>query len=257
MTLSNLEVWIVRSRALQYGLAVSTTAAALVLELLAYDHSFSNIEVPLFLLVIAATAWYAGPGPAALAAALSILAVDYYFTEPRYRFAVRLSDVPYFVLFVCCALLVAWFSTVRRRVEQQLLQTRDKLVIEVAERTQQASLLNLTHDSIFVRNMEFIIEYWNDGAQELYGWSSEEAKGRNSRQLLETAFPAAIDEILAELKQIGRWEGELRRRKADGSLVVVASRWSLRQGGEGVSAAILETATTSQSANAERRKYSA
>jgi PAS domain S-box-containing protein len=241
MTLSNLEVGIARSRARQYGFALSTTAIAFALALLAYDYNFPNVEIPLFLFVIAVTAWYAGSGPAALAATLAILAVDYYFTEPRYSFAVRVSDAPYFVVFVCCALLVARFSTVRRRVEQQLLQTRDRLVIEVAERTQQASLLNLTHDSIFVRDMDFLINYWNKGAQELYGWSAEEAKGRNSRQLLETAFPVAIDDILTELERTGRWEGELRRRKANGSLVVVASRWSLRQGDEGGPAAILET----------------
>jgi K+-sensing histidine kinase KdpD len=122
MTLSHLEVGIARSRVLQYGLALSTTAVAFALALLAHDYNFPNVEIPLFLFVIAVTAWYAGSGPAALAAALSILAVDYYFTEPRYSFAVRFSDAPYFVLFVCCALLVAWFSTIRRRVEQELLQ---------------------------------------------------------------------------------------------------------------------------------------
>jgi hypothetical protein len=80
-------------------------------------------------------------------------------------FAVRFLDAPYFVLFVCCALLVAWFRTVRRRVEHQLLQTRDRLVAEVAKRTQQVSLLNLTHDSIFVRDMDFIIDNWNHGSE--------------------------------------------------------------------------------------------
>ncbi|HET9376011.1 MAG TPA: response regulator [Chthoniobacterales bacterium] len=35
----------------------------------------------------------------------------------------------------------------RRRVERELRQARDELEIEVAERTQQASLLNLTHDT--------------------------------------------------------------------------------------------------------------
>jgi C4-dicarboxylate-specific signal transduction histidine kinase len=40
------------------------------------------------------------------------------------------------------ALLLTWFAAVRRRVEAELLQARDKLEIEVAERTQQASLLN-------------------------------------------------------------------------------------------------------------------
>jgi len=46
--------------------------------------------------------------------------------------------------------LVAWFNAVRRRVERDLRQAPDHLQIEVAERTQQASLLNLTHDTIFV-----------------------------------------------------------------------------------------------------------
>jgi light-regulated signal transduction histidine kinase (bacteriophytochrome) len=39
----------------------------------------------------------------------------------------------------------------------------------------------------------------------------------------------------------GRWEGELRKSKADGSRVVVASRWSLRQDAQGRAVAILET----------------
>jgi PAS domain S-box-containing protein len=240
MTLTNLEVGIERSWVLQYGVALSTTAVALALGYQAYDHHFPGV-VFLFLIAIAVTGWYAGSGPAALATALSVLAVDYCFTPPRYTLPVRLDQVPYFGLFVCSALLVARFITVHRQIEQQLLQTRDKLVIEVAERTQQASLLNLTHDSIFVRDMDFIIKYWNKGAQELYGWSAEDAKGRNSRQLLETVFPTDIDNILTELKETGRWQGELQRKKANGSLIIVASRWSLRKGDEGVPAAILET----------------
>jgi PAS domain S-box-containing protein len=209
--------------------------------LLAYDHKFPRVEIPVYLIAIAVSAWYAGSGPATLAAALSILAVDYYFTDPRFSLSIEFSDAPYFVLFFCCAVLVAWFSTVRRRVEQQLLQTRDKLVIEVAERTRQASLLNLTHDSIFVRNMDFIIDYWNEGARELYGWSAAEAQGKNSRELLETSFPVDLDEIVAEVRQTGRWEGELRRKKADGTEIVVASRWSFREADGETPAAILET----------------
>jgi PAS domain S-box-containing protein len=240
LTLSNLETRIARSPVLQYGVALSTTAVALALAFQAYGHNFPGV-VFLFLIAIGVNGWYAGSGPAALTTALSVLAVDYYFTPPRHGFAVRLDQMPYFVLFVCSALLVARFITVHRQIEKQLLETRDKLLTEVAERNQQANLLNLTHDSIFVRDMDFIINYWNKGAQELYGWSAEDATGKNSRQLLETAFPVAIDDILTELNLTGRWEGELRRRRADGSLIVVASRWSLRKGDERMPAAILET----------------
>jgi light-regulated signal transduction histidine kinase (bacteriophytochrome) len=43
------------------------------------------------------------------------------------------------------------------------------------------------------------------------------------------------------LLRTGRWEGELRKTKSDGSGVVVASRWSLRQDEQGRPTAILET----------------
>jgi len=94
---------------------------------------------------------------------------------------------------------------------------------------EQASLLNLTHDSIFVFDMGGVITYWNLGAEELYGWTPEEAVGKVIHQLLRTVFPAPIDEIRAELLRTGRWEGELAHSKADGTHVVVASRWSLQR----------------------------
>jgi PAS domain S-box-containing protein len=226
---------------LRYGLAVASFAVALSLSLLAQRFDFHNVEVPLFLFAVAVCAWYAGSGPAALTVGLSIAFFDYFFTEPRYTFYVRALDLPYLIVFISFAVLVAWFSAVRRRVESELLQARDHLQIEVAERTQQASLLNLTHDSIFVRDMDFTITYWNRGAQELYGWAPEEAIGKRSHDLLHTNYPAKLDEVRAELLRLGRWEGELRRTKADGSEVVVSSRWSLRRDAREQPVAIMET----------------
>ena len=44
-----------------------------------------------------------------------------------------------------------------------------------------------------------------------------------------------------ELLRAGRWEGELRRAKADGTEVTVAGRWSLRRDERNRAVAILET----------------
>ena len=126
-------------------------------------------------------------------------------------------------------------------MERELLQARDALQIEVVERTQQASLLNLTHDTIFVRDTNDIITYWNRGAQELYGWTPAQAVGKRSQDLLQTVFPTAIDKIREELMRTNRWEGELTKTKADGTPVVVASRWSLRRDEQDRAVAILET----------------
>jgi len=226
---------------LRYGLAAASVAIAVGTALLLARYQFRGVADPLFLFAIAIAVWYAGRGPAILAVVLSALADAYFFIEPLYSFSVTRSELPHFVIFIGFALLLTWFSAVRRRVEQELLQSRDELEREVAERTQQASLLNLTHDTIFVHNMSDIITYWNRGAEELYGWTAQEAIGKHSHQLLQTDFPIPIEEVRAELLRTGRWEGELRKTKADGSRLVVASRWSLRRDEQGRAVAILET----------------
>jgi PAS domain S-box-containing protein len=126
-------------------------------------------------------------------------------------------------------------------VERELREARDKLEIEVAERTRQASLLNLTHDTIFVRDMGDIITYWNRGAQELYGWTVNEALGKRAYDLLHTTFPAPLEKIKANLLRSGRWEGDLVHTKRDGVKLTVASRWALQRDEHGQPTAILET----------------
>jgi PAS domain S-box-containing protein len=107
--------------------------------------------------------------------------------------------------------------------------------------SEQARLLDLTHDTVFVRDMIDVITYWNRGAEELYGWTREEAINKVSHQLTQTIFPAPLAEINEELLHTGRWEGELTHTKRDGTQVVVASRWSLQRDERGMPAAILET----------------
>src|ERR1700676_4258866 len=241
MARSNLELQIARSPVLRYGLAVLSVSVALGGSLLLERFHFHNVADPLFLFAITVTVWYAGIGPAILAVVLSGLADTYFFIEPIYTLYITRDDLPHFVIFLLFASLLTGFAAVRRRVEAELLQASDDLQIEVAERTQQASLLNLTHDTIFVRDMSDVITYWNRGAQELYGWAAEDAIGKNSQQLLQTVFPAPVDDIRAELLGTGRWEGELKKTRADGTQVVVASRWSLRRDEQGRAVAILET----------------
>jgi PAS domain S-box-containing protein len=224
-----------------YGLAVLSVSMALGGGLLLAHFHFRDAAVPLFLFAVAVTSWYGGTGPAAVAVVLSTTFFNYFFIEPIYTLYVQASELPYFIIFVSFALLLAWFSAIRRGVEADLRQARDNLEIEVAERTQQASLLNLTHDTIFVRDLSDLITYWNRGAQELYGWTPQEAVGKRSHDLLRTVFPAPLGELNAELLRTGRWEGELAHTKANGSQVVVSSRWSLQRDEQGQPVAVLET----------------
>jgi PAS domain S-box-containing protein len=230
-----------RSSLQGYGIAALSVASALGAALLGAHYNFRDVEFPLFLMGIALTVWYAGVGPATAALFLSALAFNYFFIQPLHTLYIRREDLSYYVIFLLFALLLTWFSAVRRRVERELVESRDALQKEVIIRTQQSNLLNLTHDTIFVRDMNDFITYWNRAAQELYGWSQEEAVGKRTDQLLRTVFPIPAEEIQSELLRTGRWEGELEHTKADGTSVVVASRWSLQRSELDSPVAILET----------------
>src|SRR5712671_5040100 len=106
---------------------------------------------------------------------------------------------------------------------------------------EQASLLDLTHDTVFVRDMNSVITYWNRGAEERYGWTRQEAVGKVAQQLLQTIFPQPLEKIDAELLRVDRWEGELIHSRRDGTPDVLASRWALRRDEAGKPVAILET----------------
>ncbi len=109
------------------------------------------------------------------------------------------------------------------------------------ELRQQAALLDLA--PVLVRDMGDRIVFWGHGAQQLYGYSSEEAIGRNCVELLGTEFPVPFTEIVETLKRRGTWERELIRRKRDGGRIVIASRWVLYYDSKGTPARVLEADT--------------
>src|SRR4026208_2249300 len=60
--------------------------------------------------------------------------------------------------------------TERKRAEQQIRE--------------QAALLDQAQDAILVRDLDQKIVFWNKGAEKIYGWSAQEALGRNAGELL-------------------------------------------------------------------------
>jgi PAS domain S-box-containing protein len=106
---------------------------------------------------------------------------------------------------------------------------------------EQAELLELTHDAIFVRSLEKKILYWNRAAEKLYGWQKEEARGKITHELLHTVFSKPLPEIQAEVFEKGYWEGELVHTRRDGTLITVSSRWALRTDATGKPVSILES----------------
>ncbi|MGH2494498.1 MAG: PAS domain-containing sensor histidine kinase [Ktedonobacteraceae bacterium] len=87
-----------------------------------------------------------------------------------------------------------------------------------------ADLVALAHDAIIVRDPANIIFFWNQGAEQLYGWTQQEAIGQVSHILLQTHFPQSHELIHTILEQQGRWEGLLTHIRRDGEQVIVESR---------------------------------
>ncbi|MDP9486735.1 MAG: sensor domain-containing diguanylate cyclase [Actinomycetota bacterium] len=102
-------------------------------------------------------------------------------------------------------------------------------------------LLDLTHDAVMALDADGTIAFWNRGAEEIYGFSREEALGSKAHTLLETRFPKPLQEIEAEAFGAGRWEGELVHTSRGGGRVVAASRWVVEFGENGEPAALLRT----------------
>ena len=143
--------------------------------------------------------------------------------------------------FLTTALTITRLVTKMRGALDRLKISLDDLRRAQEATRQQAALLDLTHDSVFVRNTQGRITFWNRGSQQLFGWSSAEAVGQITHELLRTEFPSALEEITLVLYSTGRWEGELIHMRRDNSRVVVASRWSLQRDAHERPIATLET----------------
>ena len=118
-------------------LVVAATGCGMVADVQELD----KLIIPLFLMAIALSAWYAGPGPGGLSVLLSGMSVAYFFTAPAFSFEIQAADRVYFAVFIVFAALIMGFAAKRRRVEADLRHARDELQAEVNLRAKQSRLL--------------------------------------------------------------------------------------------------------------------
>ena len=128
------------------------------------------------------------------------------------------------------------FNILSRQAADLIERTRRE-----QELAQRAALLDLSSDAIIVRDLHGQILSWNHGAEQLYGWTRNEALGKNIHPLLQTQFPVPLEQIHQELFQSGHWRGELVQTRRDGQRVTVLCRKALDRTALGNSGAVLET----------------
>jgi PAS domain S-box-containing protein len=169
-----------------------------------------------FALAVALTALFGGRGPGMAANALSAVAVAWFFLKPAHAFADPAAGWA-LGLFVVSATPVALLAGSLREALMARARTEQEL-------RRHAQLIDLSHDAVITMDCDHRVITWNKGAEEIYGWSEQDAAGKVSHQLLQTVGDLSMTEIDEILRREGRWEAELRPMARDGRRLVVDTR---------------------------------
>jgi two-component system, chemotaxis family, CheB/CheR fusion protein len=138
------------------------------------------------------------------------------------------------------SLRVRPYKTLDNKIEGAVLMLVDIDALKRGEETlrQQADLLDQTYEPILVWRFDGEIVYWNRGAEAVYGFTREQAVGRDRHELLSPATEPEV--FLEDLRRDGQWTGELSRTGRDARAIVLESRMVVVRG-EGSNALVLET----------------
>jgi PAS domain S-box-containing protein len=238
----------------RYLLAVVTTAVC-VLFRWALDPILGDAVpyISIFPAIIFCT-WYFGTGPSILSSILGLIAAHYLFFAPRYSLAVYgPGELVQISVFLVVAAFMVMIGDRNRRTVANLDATNATLEARVQERTVElqrqaaqlagrSQLLDMANDAVFATEEEKIA-YWNRGAERLYGWTSNDAIGKDPGDLLQTQLPIPREQITEQVVQEGYWEGDVIQTRRDGARMVVASRWSRWRDGQGKDVGYLEINT--------------
>jgi two-component system, NtrC family, sensor kinase len=125
-------------------------------------------------------------------------------------------------------------ESLNRNLERLVEDRTDELRRREAQFKMRAELLDIATEAILVHDMNDAIEFWNTGAENLYGWRREEVMGLDMHKLLKTVFPVPRDVIKEALRQHKSWRGNMIQKTKSGSEIVVACRKTVNHEGNAI-----------------------
>ncbi len=117
----------------------------------------------------------------------------------------------------------------------------DVLFRDIKERKQneeklafQANLFASVHDAIVAVDDNYVVTYWSGMAEEIFGWSAQEAVGRCSKKIFQAIAPdVSWEDFKAKLREDGYYIGEYCQRK-DGKILYLDVHFKLLKNQQGV-----------------------
>ena len=178
----------------RYGIAAAAVLGSVLIRM-AFGH-WMGVSLPFitFFLAIVVSVWLGGFGPGILTLVLTAAIGTYYLALPAGR--MTLADWAGLFLFLVNGYLICF-------VVSRLRDTQAKLAAQSENLEGRAELLDLATDAILSAGPDGRIEFWNRGAEAMYGWTSAEALGQVSHELLSTTFPEPLPEILRKAGEAG------------------------------------------------------
>lgn len=174
--------------------------------------------------------WYAGPWIAvSLPACVMILSST--LANDRPSEAGASEDLTSLFVMSVLTSLTGLTGQNRRRFKAVTHRHRTRLL-------QQSQAMNLAH--ILFRNLDGRITTWSEGAQRLFGWTAAEATGQLIQELLQTQFPAPLEEIRELLLKEKQWHGEVTQRCKDGRQLIIATHWILYSSDDSIEGGVAE-----------------
>jgi PAS domain S-box-containing protein len=157
--------------------------------------------------------WFSGVGPALLMPLTVWLVSRFPLDEPVQSLVPSAQE---FLSFLGLTMLTGAVGLAGQFRDRLKAATREH---DVRLREQRRAL---SAARIIFRDVEGRITTWTEGAQQLYGWSSDEAAGRLTHELLRTEFPVPLETIRNELLRERQWRGEVVQTSKRGEKLNVA-----------------------------------
>jgi len=175
-----------------------------------------------------------GSAPGIVATVLSSFAAAYLFIEPYNTFRIKAPND-------AIALGIFFFFGLALSLLLERLRRTQWAEAVCCAQERQLALLDI--GNLLSLDPARRVNHWSKGCSRLYGFDAQEAQGQLVDELLKSDFHQPVEQVQHNLMTHSYWEGEITRRRKDGTELSLVIQLALRRDDEGKPEAILEVST--------------